>query len=237
MSMLEIEDLQVYYGRIHAIKGVSLSVEEGEIISLIGANGAGKTTILHTITGLTKAKSGKIVYDGHDLLSIAPHKIVKLGLAHVPERRQLFERMTVEENLLMGAYFRTDKAAVRYDLGRIYKLFPRLNERKSQIAGTLSGGEQQMVAMSRAMMSQPKMIVMDEPSMGLSPILVKEVFGMIKEMHDLGITVLLVEQNANMALAIADRGYVLENGRITMSGTASVLASDDGVRKAYLGDR
>ncbi|MCQ2458234.1 MAG: ABC transporter ATP-binding protein [Clostridia bacterium] len=235
--MLEIEDLQVYYGRIHAIKGVSLSVEEGEIISLIGANGAGKTTILHTITGLTKAKSGKIVYDGHDLLSIAPHKIVKLGLAHVPERRQLFERMTVEENLLMGAYFRTDKAAVRYDLGRIYKLFPRLNERKSQIAGTLSGGEQQMVAMSRAMMSQPKMIVMDEPSMGLSPILVKEVFGMIKEMHDLGITVLLVEQNANMALAIADRGYVLENGRITMSGTASVLASDDGVRKAYLGDR
>lgn len=237
MAMLEIEDLQVYYGRIHAIKGVSLSVEEGEIISLIGANGAGKTTILHTVTGLVKARSGRIVYDGHDLMTIAPNKIVTLGLAHVPERRQLFERMTVEENLLMGAYFRKDKAAVKYDLGRIYKLFPRLDERKNQIAGTLSGGEQQMVAMSRAMMSQPKMIVMDEPSMGLSPILVKEVFGMIREMHELGITVLLVEQNANMALAIADRGYVLETGRISLTGTASDLAADDGVRKAYLGDK
>ena len=237
MAMLKIEDLQVYYGRIHAIKGVSLCVNEGEIISLIGANGAGKTTILHTVTGLVKARSGVIEYDGHDLLTIAPHKIVMLGLAHVPERRQLFDRMTVEENLLMGAYFRKDKAAVRYDIGRIYKLFPRLGERKNQIAGTLSGGEQQMVAMGRAMMSQPKMIVMDEPSMGLSPILVKEVFGMIKEMHDLGITVLLVEQNANMALAIADRGYVLENGRITLTGTAAELATNDGVRKAYLGDK
>lgn len=233
--MLKIEDLQVYYGAIHAIKGASLEVNEGEVVTLIGANGAGKTTILHTVTGLVKARSGRIEYDGNNLLSIPPHKIVSLGLAHVPEGRQLFTRMSVEENLLMGAYHRKDNAAVRYDLGRIYKLFPRLDERKFQISGTLSGGEQQMVAMGRAMMSQPKMIVMDEPSMGLSPILVKDVFRMIREMHELGITVLLVEQNASMALSIADRGYVLENGHITLSGTSQELLNDDRVRKAYFG--
>lgn len=233
--MLKIEDLQVYYGAIHAIKGASLEVNEGEVVTLIGANGAGKTTILHTVTGLVKARSGHLEYDGHNLLSVSPHKIVSLGLAHVPEGRQLFTRMTVEENLLMGAYHRKDSAAIKYDLSRVYNLFPRLSERKSQISGTLSGGEQQMVAMGRAMMSQPKMIVMDEPSMGLSPILVRDVFRMIREMHELGITVLLVEQNASMALSIADRGYVLENGRITLSGTAEELMKDDRVRKAYFG--
>lgn len=232
--MLKIENLHVWYGAIHAIRGVSLEVKEGEIISLIGANGAGKTTILHTVTGLVRAKEGTIEYDGKNLRTTPAHKIVTMGLAHVPEGRQIFARMTVEENLLMGAYFRKDKDIPK-DLEIVYETFPRLKERMHQVAGTLSGGEQQMVAMGRAMMSQPRMVVMDEPSMGLSPILVKEVFGIIRRMHAMGITVLLVEQNARMALSIADRGYVLENGRITIDGTAKELLGDDRVRRAYFG--
>lgn len=232
--MLKIDNLHVWYGAIHAIRGVSLEVKEGEIISLIGANGAGKTTILHTVTGLARAKEGTIEYDGKNLRAVPAYRIVTMGLAHVPEGRQIFARMTVEENLLMGAYFRRDKG-ISKDLDTVYETFPRLKERMRQMAGTLSGGEQQMVAMGRAMMSQPRMVVMDEPSMGLSPILVKEVFGIIRRMHEMGITVLLVEQNARMALAIADRGYVLENGRISIEGTAKDLLKDDRVRRAYFG--
>ena len=233
--MLKINDLHVYYGAIHAIKGASLEVNQGEIISLIGANGAGKTTILHTVTGLVRAKEGSIEYEGTDLRSVRPHKIVTMGLAHVPEGRQIFARMSVAENLMMGAYFRKDKQRIAIDLERVYDYFPRLRERVRQPAGTLSGGEQQMLAMGRAIMSSPKLIVMDEPSMGLSPLLVKEVFSIIKTMHESGITVLLVEQNARMALSIADRGYVLENGRITLSGTAQELLNDERVKKAYIG--
>ncbi len=232
--MLTIENLHVWYGAIHAIKGIDLHVNDGEIVTLIGANGAGKTTILSTITGLIKAKEGKITYDGHNLRTIAPHKIVTLGLAHVPEGRQIFTQMSVAENLFMGAFTRRD-STISKDLDMVYDHFPRLKERMNQPAGTLSGGEQQMLAMGRAMMARPKMIVMDEPSMGLSPILVREVFSMIKLMHDSGITVLLVEQNARMALSIAHRGYVLETGKVTISGSSSELLSDDRVRKAYLG--
>ena len=220
--MLKIEDLEVSYGAVQALRGISMEVNDGEIVSLIGANGAGKTTTLHAITG-------------HGLRKTGPSRIVTMGLAHVPEGRQVFTRMTVAENLAMGAYFRKDKKAIADDLERVYARFPRLKERAKQLAGTLSGGEQQMLAMGRAIMSAPKLIVMDEPSMGLSPVLVQEVFSIIGTMHELGITILLVEQNAKMALAIADRAYVLENGRITMSGSARDLLHDDKVRKAYLG--
>ena len=231
--MLKIEDLEVSYGAVQALRGISMEVNDGEIVSLIGANGAGKTTTLHAITGLVPIKSGSVIYDGHDLRKTDPSRIVTMGLAHVPEGRQVFTRMTVAENLAMGAYFRKDKKAIVEE--RVYARFPRLKERAKQLAGTLSGGEQQMLAMGRAIMSAPKLIVMDEPSMGLSPVLVQEVFSIIQTMHELGITILLVEQNAKMALAIADRAYVLENGRITMSGTARDLLHDDKVRKAYLG--
>lgn len=233
--MLKIGNLVVNYGAIQALRGISLEVNEGEIVSLIGANGAGKTTTLHAITGLIPIKSGRVEYMGTDLRKVNASEIVTLGMAHVPEGRQVFTRMTVMENLLMGAYTRKDHAKINADLKKVYHHFPRLEERSKQLAGTLSGGEQQMVAMGRAMMSAPKLIVMDEPSMGLSPILVKEVFSIIEDMHKEGITILLVEQNAKMALSIADRAYVLENGTISMSGNAHDLLDDEKVRQAYLG--
>ena len=233
--MLNLEHVSVSYGAISAVKDVSLKVDDGELVSLIGANGAGKTTILHTITGLTPAAGGTITYNGVDLRKIAPHKIVSIGLAHVPEGRHVFTGMTVAENLLMGAYYRKDKKQIAEDLELVYEIFPRLRERAKQLAGTLSGGEQQMLAMGRAIMSKPKLVVMDEPSMGLSPLLVKEVFNIIKKMHEQGITILLVEQNAKMALSIADRAYVLETGKIVMEGKASDLLGDPRVKKAYLG--
>ncbi|MCI5860737.1 ABC transporter ATP-binding protein [Bifidobacterium boum] len=233
--MLDIKNLSVSYGAIDAVKGISLHVDDGEIVSLIGANGAGKTTTLHTITGLVPAKSGSIVFNGQDLLKTKANKIVTLGMAHVPEGRHVFTRMSVQENLEMGAYSLKDTSHVAEDLDKVYTYFPRLKERRRQLAGTLSGGEQQMVAMGRAIMSRPNTILMDEPSMGLSPKLVKEIFRIIEKLHDEGITVLLVEQNAKMALSIADRAYVLETGRITMEGKASDLLHDEKVRKAYLG--
>jgi len=233
--MLSVKNLTVNYGAVEAIRDVSIEVNDGEIVSLIGANGAGKTTTLHAITGLTPIKAGEVLYNGIDLRRVAPHKIVTMGLAHVPEGRHVYARMTVGENLSMGAYFRKNKAEIAADLEKVYESFPRLKEREKQLAGTLSGGEQQMLAMGRAIMSSPKLVVMDEPSMGLSPIMVEEVFSIIKKMHENGITVLLVEQNAKKALAISDRAYVLENGVITMSGDAKELAEDDRVRKAYLG--
>ncbi len=235
MALLEVKDLEVYYGVINALKGVSFEVNEGEVVALIGANGAGKTTILHTITGLLSAKSGSIVYDGVDISKIPPHKIVTMGMAHVPEGRRVFQQLTVLENLKMGAFTRKDKKELEETLKEVYRHFPRLEERKNQIAGTLSGGEQQMLAMGRAMMSKPKLIVMDEPSMGLSPLLVKEVFSIIETMHKAGITVLLVEQNAKMALSIADRAYVLETGSISLSGTGKELMESEDIKKAYLG--
>ncbi|MGI6003990.1 MAG: ABC transporter ATP-binding protein [Christensenellales bacterium] len=233
--MLKVEDLHVHYGAIHAIKGVSLEVNSGEVVSLIGANGAGKTTILRTITGLQDATSGQITYDGHDLRKTEPSSIITLGMAHVPEGRHVFTRMTVLENLSMGAITVKDKAQIQAAFENVYEHFPRLKERQSQIAGTLSGGEQQMLATARALMSGPKMLLMDEPSMGLSPILVKEIFGIIETLRQADITILLVEQNARMALSLADRAYVLETGRIAMQGVASDLMEDDRVRKAYLG--
>ena len=233
--MLDIKDLKVSYGAVEALKGISLHVDDGEIVSLIGANGAGKTTTLHTITGLVPAKSGSIMFNGQDLLKTKANRIVTLGMAHVPEGRHVFTRMSVQENLEMGAYSLKDTSHVAEDLDKVYTYFPRLKERRRQLAGTLSGGEQQMVAMGRAMMSRPNTILMDEPSMGLSPKLVKEIFRIIEKLHDEGITVLLVEQNAKMALSIADRAYVLETGRITMEGKASDLLHDEKVRKAYLG--
>ena len=233
--MLEIKDLNVFYGAIHALKGISLTVEEGELVSLIGANGAGKTTTLHTISGLLTAASGSITLDGKDLQKVAPNKIISMGLAHVPEGRHVFSRMTVEENLRMGAYIIKDQKKISENLENVYSHFPRLKERSRQLAGTLSGGEQQMLATGRALMTDPKIVLMDEPSMGLSPLLVKEIFSIIQELHESGITILLVEQNAKMALAVADRAYVLETGCISMSGKASELAEDDRVRKAYLG--
>ena len=233
--MLDIKNLSVSYGAIDAVKDISLHVDEGEIVSLIGANGAGKTTTLHTITGLVPAKSGSIMFNGQDLLKTKANRIVTLGMAHVPEGRHVFTRMSVQENLEMGAYSLKDTSHVAEDLDKVNTYFPRLKERRRQLAGTLSGGEQQMVAMGRAMMSRPNTILMDEPSMGLSPKLVKEIFRIIEKLHDEGITVLLVEQNAKMALSIADRAYVLETGRITMEGKASDLLHDEKVRKAYLG--
>ena len=233
--MLEIKDLNVFYGAIHALKGISLSVDEGELVSLIGANGAGKTTTLHTISGLLAAASGSITLDGKDLQKVAPNRIISMGLAHVPEGRHVFARMTVEENLRMGAYIIKDQKKISENLENVYSHFPRLKERSRQLAGTLSGGEQQMLATGRALMTNPKIVLMDEPSMGLSPLLVKEIFSIIQELHESGITILLVEQNAKMALAVSDRAYVLETGCISMSGKASELAEDDRVRKAYLG--
>ena len=233
--MLEIKDLNVFYGAIHALKGISLTVEEGELVSLIGANGAGKTTTLHTISGLLTAASGSITLDGKDLQKVAPNKIISMGLAHVPEGRHVFARMTVEENLRMGAYIIKDQKKISENLESVYSHFPRLKERSRQLAGTLSGGEQQMLATGRALMTDPKIVLMDEPSMGLSPLLVKEIFSIIQELHESGITILLVEQNAKMALAVSDIAYVLETGCISMSGKASELAEDDRVRKVYLG--
>ncbi len=233
--MLEIKDLNVFYGAVHAIKGISISVEQGELVSLIGANGAGKTTTLHAISGLVPVSSGTIELDGKNLVKTSPDKIISLGLAHVPEGRHVFARMTVEENLRMGAYIIKDSAKINENLETVYKHFPRLKERRKQLAGTLSGGEQQMLATGRALMTDPKIVLMDEPSMGLSPLLVKEIFAIIQQLHESGITILLVEQNAKMALAVSDRAYVLETGKISMLGKASQLAEDDRVRKAYLG--
>lgn len=236
MSMLEVKDLEVYYGVIQAIKGISFHVEEGEVIALIGANGAGKTTTLQTITGMLNAKAGSIQFEGTELTKIPGHKIVSMGMAHVPEGRRVFAQLSVLENLKLGAYTRKDKTEIEESLKRVYKSFPRLEERKNQLAGTLSGGEQQMLAMGRALMSQPKIILMDEPSMGLSPIFVNEIFDIIKSVSESGTTVLLVEQNAKKALSIADRAYVLETGRITLEGKASDLLHDESVQKAYLGE-
>ena len=236
MALLEIKDLKVSYGVINAIKGVSFDVEEGEIIALIGANGAGKTTILHTISGLLNAKEGSIVFDGKEITKMPPHKIVSMGMAQVPEGRRVFQQLSVLENLKLGAYARKDKAGIAESLKYVYTRFPRLEERKNQVAGTLSGGEQQMLAMGRALMSKPRIILMDEPSMGLSPLLVTEIFDIIKVINEGGTTVLLVEQNAKKALSIANRAYVLETGNISLSGKASDLINDESVKKAYLGE-
>jgi len=236
MAMLTIKDLNVYYGVIHAIKGVSFDVNEGEVIALLGANGAGKTTILHTITGLVQAKSGSVDFEERELTKVPAHKIVSLGMAHVPEGRRIFLELTVFENLSMGAYTRKDKKEIADTLEMVYSRFPRLKERRSQIAGTLSGGEQQMLAMGRALMSHPKIMLMDEPSMGLSPIFVEEIFDIIREISKGGTTVLLVEQNAKKTLQIADRAYVLETGKIVLSGDAKELMNDPKVKAAYLGE-
>jgi len=236
MAMLEVKDLEVNYGVIKAIKGVSFEVNEGEVISLIGANGAGKTTILHAVSGLLNKTAGTVMFEGKDITKIPAHKIVYMGMSHVPEGRRVFAQLTVLENLKLGAYTRKDKNELNETLEKVYKSFPRLEERKNQLAGTLSGGEQQMLAMGRALMSHPRLILMDEPSMGLSPIFVEEIFNIIKEISASGTTVLLVEQNAKKALSIADRAYVLETGNITLSGDAKTLMNDESVKKAYLGE-
>ena len=236
MAMLEVKDIEVYYGMIQALKGISFEVNEGEVIALMGANGAGKTTTLHTITGLLSPKKGSVLFEGQDITKVPAHKIVSLGMAHVPEGRRVFAELSVYQNLKMGAYTRKDKDEIAKTLEMVYKRFPRLEERKNQLAGTLSGGEQQMLAMGRALMSHPKIIVMDEPSMGLSPILVNEIFDIIKEVSASGTTVLLVEQNAKKALSIADRAYVLETGKIVLEGDAKELMNDDSIKKAYLGE-
>ena len=243
--MLKVNNIDVYYGAIHAIKDVSLEVPDGEIVTLIGSNGAGKSTTLHTISGLIKPKNGSIIFEDKDIAGMPAHKIVGMGLCQVPEGRHVFANMTVMENLELGAYLRSDKAGIEEDMKKIFDKFPRLLERKNQISGTLSGknqisgtlsgGEQQMLAMGRALMSRPRLLLLDEPSMGLAPLLVKEIFNIIKEINESGTTVLLVEQNANMALSIADKAYVLETGRIALAGTAQELASSEAVRKAYLG--
>lgn len=236
MTILEVKDLEVYYGVIQAIRGISFEVKQGEIIALIGANGAGKTTTLQTITGLIPSKSGKIFYEGKDITKIPGHKLVSMGIAHVPEGRRVFASLSVLQNLKLGAYTRSDKKELEDTLQMIYKRFPRLEERKNQMAGTLSGGEQQMLAMGRALMSHPKLIVLDEPSMGLSPIYVNEIFDIIQKINEDGVTVLLVEQNAKKALSIANRAYVLETGSIALSGDAAKLMNDDSVKKAYLSE-
>ncbi len=236
MAMLEVKDLQVYYGMIQAIKGISFEVNQGEVIALIGANGAGKTTILHTVSGLLTPKKGSVIFEGQDITKIPAHKIVSMGMAHVPEGRRVFAQLSVYDNLKMGAYTRSDKNEIEESLEMVYKRFPRLEERKNQMAGTLSGGEQQMLAMGRALMSKPKIILMDEPSMGLSPIFVNEIFDIIQEVSASGTTVLLVEQNAKKALSIADRAYVLETGTIALQGDAKELMNDDSIKKAYLGE-
>lgn len=236
MAMLEVKDLEVYYGMIQAIKGISFEVNEGEVIALIGANGAGKTTTLHTITGLLSPKKGQVLFEGQDITKIPAHKIVSMGMAHVPEGRRVFADLSVYENLKLGAYTRKDKNNIDKDLEMIYERFPRLAERKNQSAGTLSGGEQQMLAMGRALMSKPSIVLMDEPSMGLSPILVNEIFDIIESISKSGTTVLLVEQNAKKALSIADRAYVLETGKIVLDGKANELLENDSIKKAYLGE-
>jgi branched-chain amino acid transport system ATP-binding protein len=233
--MLKIDNINLYYDGIHALKGVSLEVPEGKIISLIGANGAGKTSTLRTISGLNKPKTGSITYDNQDLLKVSPEKLVNMGIIQVPEGRRIFAPMTVYENLELGAYLRKDKDGIEKDLKNVFKRFPRLEERKKQLAGTLSGGEQQMLAMGRALMAQPKVLLLDEPSMGLAPILVREIFDIIKELNSIGITILLVEQNAKMALSIADYAYVLETGKIVLEGKGQDLADSDEIQKAYLG--
>ena len=236
MAMLEVNDIKVYYGMIQAIKGVSFHVDEGEVIALIGANGAGKTTILHTVSGLLTPKEGTITFEGQDLDKIPGHKIVSMGMAHVPEGRRVFAQLSVLQNLMMGAYTRKDKEEITQTLETVFDRFPRSKERQNQMAGTLSGGEQQMLAMGRALMSHPKIILMDEPSMGLSPIFVNEIFDIIQEVSKSGTTVLLVEQNAKKALSIADRAYVLETGKIVLEGKASDLLNNDSIKKAYLGE-
>ena len=236
MAMLEVKDLEVYYGLIKVLKGISFEVNEGEVIALIGANGAGKTTILHTITGLLSPKKGEVMFEGQDITKIPAHKIVSAGMAHVPEGRRVFAQLTVYENLKLGAFTRKDSKEFEETLTSIYKRFPRLEERRNQLAGTLSGGEQQMLAMGRALMSHPKIIVMDEPSMGLSPIFVNEIFDIVKEVSASGTTVLLVEQNAKKALSIADRAYVLETGSIVLTDKADKLLNNDAIKKAYLGE-
>lgn len=234
-TILSVKDLHVYYGAIHAIKGISFEVKQGEIVTLIGANGAGKTTTLHAVSGLIKPKSGQIVFDGRSLHNVPAHKILKMGMAQVPEGRRIFSKLTVQENLEMGAYTRKDADGVSRDYEMVFERLPRLKERRKQFAGTLSGGEQQMLAIGRALMSKPKMVLLDEPSMGLSPILVQEIFHIIRDVSRDGMTVLLVEQNAKMALNIADRAYVLETGKVAMEGPACELADNDQVRRAYLG--
>lgn len=235
MALLEVKNLEVYYGVICALKGISFEVNEGEIVALIGSNGAGKTTMMQSVVGILPKKGGTVVFDGKDITKTPCHNVVKLGMTQVPEGRRIFQELTVYENLMMGAYSVRDQRQFKDDLDRMFALFPRLKERRNQIAGTLSGGEQQMLAMSRALMSHPKLLMLDEPSMGLAPILVDQIFDIIKELHEAGTTILLVEQNANKALQIADRAYVLETGSITLSGTGMELASSDEVRKAYLG--
>ena len=235
MAMLEVKDLEVYYGVIQALKGISFDVDQGDIVALIGANGAGKTTTLHTITGLLNAKAGRIMYEGKDITHIPGYKLVSMGIAHVPEGRRVFATLSVLQNLMMGAYTRRDKKEIEETLKMIYKRFPRLEERKNQLAGTLSGGEQQMLAMGRALMSNASMLMLDEPSMGLSPLLVQEIFDIIRDIHKEGMTILLVEQNAQMALSVADRAYVLETGRVVMEGTGAELLTNERVRNAYLG--
>lgn len=236
MAMLQVKDLQVYYGVIQAIKGVSFEVEQGDIVALIGANGAGKTTILHTVTGLVPARAGSIMFEGQELLKTPSHKIVSMGMAHVPEGRRIFQELSVYENLQLGAFTRKDKAEIEESLEMVYRRFPRLEERKKQTAGTLSGGEQQMLAIGRALMSKPRIILMDEPSMGLSPLFVTEIFDIIQEINKAGTTVLIVEQNAKKVLSIANQAYVLETGKIIKSGDAKDLMNDEAVKKAYLGE-
>lgn len=233
--MLKINDIDVYYGNIHALKGVSLDINQGEIVTLIGANGAGKSTLLKTISGLLKPKKGEILFEGKAIGGKVAQSIVKLGLSHVPEGRRVFSNMSVEENLELGAYLRNDKQGIREDFEKVYQLFPRLHERKKQLSGTLSGGEQQMLAMGRALMARPKLLLLDEPSMGLAPLLVKTIFKIIQEINQTGTTILLIEQNANMALSIADRAYVIETGKIVASGSSQELNQSDQIKMAYLG--
>lgn len=235
MALLEVKDLQVYYGVIRALKGISFHVDQGEIVSLIGANGAGKTTTMQSIMRLIPIKSGSVVYDGNEINKIPGHKLVGMGMSQVPEGRRVFQELTVYENLLLGAYTQKDKKKIKEDIDEICTRFPRLGERKSQIAGTLSGGEQQMLAIARGMMAEPKLIMLDEPSLGLAPIIVREIFQLIKKIKNAGKTVLLIEQNASMALQIADRGYVLENGSISLQGSAKDLLTNEAVKRAYLG--
>lgn len=236
MAMLEVKDLEVYYGMIQAIKGISFEVNQGEVIALIGANGAGKTTTLHTITGLLSPKKGSVLFEGQDITKVPAHKIVSMGMAHVPEGRRVFSQLSVYENLKLGAYTRKDRSNIDKELQSIYERFPRLAERKNQLARRLSGGEQQMLAMGRALMSKPSIVLMDEPSMGLSPILVNEIFDIIESISKSGTTVLLVEQNAKKALSIADRAYVLETGKVVLEGHAKDLLENDSIKKAYLGE-
>ena len=236
MAMLEIRDLNVYYGGIHALKGISLEVSEGQIVSMIGSNGAGKSSMMNAISGIVKYKSGEILYKGEPLPTAA-NKVVKLGVCQVPEGRQIFANLTTYENLKIGAYLRNDKDGIERDLKRVYEIFPRLEERKNQIAGTLSGGEQQMLAVGRALMSRPKLLMLDEPSLGLAPLVVQGIFDIIRTVNEQGVTVLLIEQNANMALKIADYAYVLETGNITKSGTGAELLADESIKEAYLGKK